>query len=220
MPANRPRSATGPRGLSREPMVRAAVDLLESTGEAAFSIRKLAERLGCDPMSVLYHFKSREGLQRAIADWLTAQLQAVDEALPWQDRLHALAAQYRELARCYPASFALLQRFLSTGVADFSRIEEVYRALSDAGVSSHDIPATCLGWYATVYGLAMAEIGGLIRAATPEDLAEIERQPEPGFPLLRRVLPQFRGIDADAVARSTLDLLHRGIEDRNRVPPR
>ena len=63
MPTNRPRPATGPRGLSREPMIRAAIELLESAGEAGFSIRKLGERLGCDPMAVLYHFKSREGAE-------------------------------------------------------------------------------------------------------------------------------------------------------------
>jgi len=220
MPTNRPRPATGPRGLSREPMIRAAIELLESAGEAGFSIRKLGERLGCDPMAVLYHFKSREGLQRAMADWLTGQLTPVDTALPWQQRLQALAAAYRALALGHPKSFGLLQRYLSTGAADYRHIESVYRALRDAGIADREIPAISLGWYSTVYGLAMAEVGGLIRAATADDLAEAERLPAEGHELTRRVLPWFREVDPAGVASTTLDLLHHGIAARagNRPP--
>ena len=55
----------------------AALALLEDVGEA-FSVRKLAQSVGCDPMSVLYHFKSKEGLSRAIANALSRSLVPVD----------------------------------------------------------------------------------------------------------------------------------------------
>lgn len=200
-------------------MVRAAIDLMEAAGDAGFSIRKLGEQLGCDPMAVLYHFKSRQGLERAMADWLTGQLQGVDDDGPWQDRLQLLAAQYRRLALRFPRSFGLMQRFLSTGVADFSHIERVNRALVDAGVATRDLPSISLGWYATVYGLAMAEIGGLIRAATAEDLAEVERLPTAAFPLTKQLMPAFGDLEPAEVSRLTLELFHRGIAIQAKPPP-
>ncbi|MBN3785001.1 TetR family transcriptional regulator, partial [Burkholderia sp. Ac-20345] len=95
--------AQGPRGLDKDAIVAAALALLEDVGEAAFSVRKLAQSVGCDPMSVLYHFKSKEGLSRAIANALSRSLVPVDAALPWRERLRDLARQYRALALRYPA---------------------------------------------------------------------------------------------------------------------
>ncbi len=48
-------------------MVAAALELMEAGGEVGFTLRKLGVRVGCDPMSILYHFKSKEGLYRAMA---------------------------------------------------------------------------------------------------------------------------------------------------------
>ena len=57
------------------------------TSAKPFSVRKLAQSVGCDPMSVLYHFKSKEGLSRAIANALSRSLVPVDPSLPWRERL-------------------------------------------------------------------------------------------------------------------------------------
>lgn len=210
------RVAPGPRGLDKDALVETAIALMESAQESGFSLRKLGERANCDPMALLYHFKSKDGLQRAMADWLTARLQAVDDSLPWQDRLRNLASQYRQLALAYPQTFGLLQRFLHTGLADFLHIEMVYQALSQAGVPAQRLPAVCLGWYATVYGLSMAEIGGLIRQATPEEIEDIARLPAEHYPLTRQIAPQLGLIDPEQVFFTALDALHAGISQTNR----
>ncbi len=202
------------RSLSKNTIVATAIELMESVGASAFSLRKLGEQLGCDPMAVLYHFKSKDGLHRAMADSLTARLQAVDETQPWAHRLRDLAIQYRNLALAYPNTFGLMQQFLNTGISDFQHIEMVYRALADAGLPEDDMPAVCVGWYAAVYGLSMAEIGGLVRRMTPEEQAEIEKHPVESFPLLRRLVPRFLDLEASAVFTTVLDLLHQGIRSK------
>lgn len=207
----KPRATTGPRGLDKEALVEAAVRLMENAQESGFSLRKLGEQANCDPMALLYHFKSKEGLQRAMAEWLTAQLQSTNETLPWQERLLHLALQYRQLALAYPNTFALLQRFLQTGISDFIHIEMVYRALKQAGVADIRLPDVCLGWYSTVYGLAMAEIGGLTRSATTEELTDIAGLPAERYPLTQQIAPRLSHIDPAQVFRNTLGLLHEGI---------
>ena len=49
MPATRQR---GPRGLAAPDIVAAAVAVREELGADGFSVRKVAARVGCDPMAV------------------------------------------------------------------------------------------------------------------------------------------------------------------------
>ncbi|BBA41091.1 MULTISPECIES: TetR/AcrR family transcriptional regulator [Burkholderia] len=209
--------AQGPRGLDKDAIVAAALALLEDVGEAAFSVRKLAQSIGCDPMSVLYHFKSKEGLSRAIANALSRSLVPVDAALPWRERLRDLARQYRALALRYPAAFALLQRHMSTGPADLAHIEAVHRALADAGIPRAALPSVCVGWYASVIGLAAAEAGGLTRAANDVELAEMEALSDTAHPLVKAAAPLYAQLDPTAVHDTMLDVLLDGIAKQARA---
>ncbi|KWF76109.1 TetR family transcriptional regulator [Burkholderia cepacia] len=204
--------AQGPRGLDKDAIVAAALALLEDVGEAAFSVRKLAQSVGCDPMSVLYHFKSKEGLSRAIANALSRSLVPVDATLPWRERLRDLARQYRALALRYPAAFALLQRHMSTGPADLAHIEAVHRALADAGIPRAALPSVCVGWYASVIGLAAAEAGGLTRAANDVELSEMAALSDAAHPLVKAAAPLYAQLDPAAVHDTMLDVLLDGIE--------
>ncbi|QRR09125.1 TetR family transcriptional regulator [Burkholderia sp. MS455] len=206
--------AQGPRGLDKDAIVAAALALLEDVGEAAFSVRKLAQSVGCDPMSVLYHFKSKDGLSRAIANALSRSLVPVDDTLPWRERLRDLARQYRALALRHPAAFALLQRHMSTGPADLAHIEAVHRALVDAGIPRAALPSVCVGWYASVIGLAAAEAGGLTRPANDVELAEMNALPDTEHPLVRSAAPLYAQLDPEIVHDTMLDVLLDGIAKR------
>lgn len=201
-------------GLSSTAIAEAGLALMEEAGEAGFTLRKLGTRLGCDPMSILYHLKSKDGLYRAMADRLESRLQPVPAGQPWRRRLGHLAGQYRALARGFPNSFWLVQRFLSTGMADFGRVETVLGALLEAGVPEREAPSVCLGFYAAVTGLAMSEIGGLIRPASAREAEDIARLPERTHPLVRRALPLYRALDPDSVFGLSIEMLLDGIAAR------
>lgn len=203
--------STRTRKLNKDELAIAAVTLMEEAGDSGFSLRKLGERVGCDPMAVLYHFKSKEGLLRAMADYLTSRIQAVDTELTWAERLYELARQYRELALNHPQTFRQMQRFLNTGKADYRVLEQVYRALRDAGLSDAEIPAACVGWYAALYGLIQGELGGLIRPATEEELNELEQWPAEDVPMLRQILPRFVHLQSEQVFKMMMELIHDGL---------
>ena len=195
-------------------MLEAAIALMEEVGEGAFTLRRLAGRIGCDPMAVLYHFKSKDGLFRAMAEHLTARIEAVDPTLPWEARLGGLAHRYRGLALASPRSFVLLQRFLSTGRADLVHVEMVHGALHDAGLTPPEAARLCPGWYAMVIGLAMAEVQGMIQPVQGEDLAEIEALAAGRHPRLHGALGSLRDLDPAEVFADALDCLHDGIRRR------
>lgn len=202
------------RGLSRDQMAQNALELMEELGEAGFSLRKLGVRLGCDPMSVLYHFGSKEGLLRAMADRMEATVRPAPADRPWRGRLHHLADQYRGLALRHPNTFGLMLRFLHTGQADFAHMEMVHGALAEAGLPDRDIPALCLGFYGCITGLALGEVAGLIRAPEAPEMGEIAALPDALYPRLKAALPAYRDLAPSLVFSMSVEALLDGLEVR------
>jgi AcrR family transcriptional regulator len=214
---SKPQARPGPRGLSPDVIARAAIGLLEEGGEAGFSLRKVGQRVGCDPMTVLYHFGSKEGLERAMADALNAELKPVARDRPWRERLADLAFQYQALAARYPRTFPLLQRFWVTGPADYRHAEMIYEALGDAGFADEQMVDICFGWYAGVLGLAAAEAGGLLKPAGPDHLAEVAVLPDADFPITKRLVPAFEAQTAGRAYARMVEVILDGIEGTKRT---
>lgn len=203
---------SGLRGLSVAQIVKAAVAVQEEVGPEGFSVRKVAIRVGCDPMAVLYHLGSRDNLERAMAEHLNAQLRTPDPEAAWRDRLTDLAHQYRALALRYPRTFPLLLRFWITGPADYQHAETVYQALTDAGLSDPDVVDGCCGWYAAVLGLAASEAGGMLRPATATELAEVGELAPTRFPRTTALLPHIAAQQSERTYAHAVELLLDGIE--------
>jgi AcrR family transcriptional regulator len=94
----KPTRATGP-ALSRERIVRAAIELADEQGLDALSMARLAERLGCATMSLYRHVASKDELQAVMFDAALSDPQAADPAAGWRAGLEtwarALLAVYR-----------------------------------------------------------------------------------------------------------------------------
>ena len=205
---------SGPKGLEPDEIVKAALVLMEEEGPDAFSVRKLGAKFGCDPMAVLYHFKSKNGVERAMADAINAEITPVDPTASWRARLTDLAFQYRGLALKYPQTFPLLMRFWITGPADYRHAEMIYQALADAGLNDRQMVDTCFGWYASLLGLAAAEVGGLLKPATPEIIAEIDRLPSADYPAMARLLTAFADQQSGRAYESMVETILDGIEQK------
>jgi len=200
----------GQRGLDDATLLRGALAEMERTGIAVFSLRSAARALGCDPAALIYHFGSREGLERAVADRLHAEIVRLDPGLPWRDRISGMARQYRAVAQTYPRTFPILMRYWTTGPRDLAVADDCFRALSDAGVPDRQLAATECGLYAALLGLCAGEAGGLVGRPDPATLREIEAQA--GLVTMRRLLPLLRRLDTDQVFEATLAVLLDGIE--------
>jgi AcrR family transcriptional regulator len=214
----------GPRGLDPVKIVLTAIAVLEKESAAGFTVRKVALKSGCDPMTVLYYFKSKTGLERAMADALNEKLIPVDGNVPWRERLANLAEQYRTLALKYPRTFPLLLQFWVTGPADYRHAEMVYQALYDAGLQDQDVLDFCFGWYASVLGLAAAEAGGLLQPADAAALAEARALPPKHFPSTVRLLDEFArqtpGRVYALMVGTTLDGIDKAVVERGRLAKR
>jgi AcrR family transcriptional regulator len=206
----------GQRGLDEAALLQAALGEMERTGVENFSLRAAARAIGCDPAALIYHFGSREGLERAVADRLHAGIARPDPSLPWRERLTVIARQYRAVAQDYPRTFPLLMRYWTTGSQDLVLADETFTALAEAGLPDALLPSVECGFYTSLLGLCAGEAGGLTGRPDAQVIREI--QATPGLVTVPRLLPAIRKLDAGVVFEITIAFLLDGIEAMARAP--
>jgi AcrR family transcriptional regulator len=213
------RKTTPPRatGLSRERIVEAALQLVEDESLAGFSTRKLGERLGCEAMSIYHHFPSKRHLLDALVDHAIASVQMPARELDPEQRLRAMLASYRAMARRWPALYQLiaLHRLNTpTGVRMIDAVLRVIRELApDDETAARSFRA--VGYYLT--GACLDETAGYARgpsAAEPVDDAFIARE----CPHLMAAAPFFDARHWDATFEFGVDALLAGLRPAPAAP--
>lgn len=122
-------------GLSRDRIELAALALVASDGLEGFSLRKLAEELGCQAMSLYHHFPSKAHLLDALVDRLVGGLEPPPQEQEPMQRLVAFAEAWRGLARAHPRFFPFLAMHRLNSAVGVAFLEEVMRTLQQAGFS-------------------------------------------------------------------------------------
>lgn len=102
-----------PTKTTRDAIVAAAADLLESEGLESLTMAAVADAVGVRGPSLYKHVPSRAHLVRAIAERTAIELRAVLERAGAStpdpaDQVRAIASGHRTYVRAHPASYALL----------------------------------------------------------------------------------------------------------------
>ena len=75
--------------LTRDRVLAAAVELADGEGIAALSMRRLAQTLGVEAMTLYYHVKNKEALLDGIMDLVVQEYVPADPAAPWKSAVRA-----------------------------------------------------------------------------------------------------------------------------------
>jgi AcrR family transcriptional regulator len=190
----------------------AALEEMDAVGETEFSLRKVAMRVGCDPMAVIYHLGSREGLERAVADMLSGQVSLPSADTHWRDRLTRIADSYRHVALLHPRSFPLLQRFWTTGASDYVILEAIYSSFADAGIPLEKLMDYGVFYLSSVIGFCTAEARGMLSLEMPAVTAsEVKLLDGNMFPTVTRLLALEQNPD-DKLWQRSREMMLDGIE--------
>jgi AcrR family transcriptional regulator len=158
-------------------LLDAAVEILESEGPNALSVRRIAAQAGVAPMGVYNHFSSKFGIIDALFilgfDRLSLAMSSLNEI---DDPLVALAEagrRYRHLALAHPMTYELMflgavagyepsEQALEVAARAFDGLVSVIQRGFDRGVLTGSSPTTVaqLIW-ATVHGWMSLELGGI-----------------------------------------------------------
>lgn len=126
----RPDARTSRRALSRELIVRSAIELADRDGLDAVSIRRVAAALDARPMSLYSHVPAKDDLLDLMFDELAARsLLGADRPTAWEPALRAIAHRVRAVGLAHPWSIELLSRRLQLGPNVMRLLDEWVAAL-------------------------------------------------------------------------------------------
>jgi AcrR family transcriptional regulator len=215
-PPNRPVLAP----LSRERIVRAAIQLADADGLDAVSLRKVAAALDVGPMRLYGYIASKEELLDLMVDAVHAEIRPAGDG--WREVLRSLAETTRHAAHEHEWLADLLGGRPQLGPHALARGETVAAALGGVDVDA----------IMPVVAAVDAYVIGAVRRETAERRAEratgmdkkqwqaafgpyLERTFATGrFPALATVVRDAAHLDADQTFRIGLDFLLDGIEAR------
>ncbi len=121
-----------PARLSREAVLRAALELADREGAGSLTMRRLAAELGCGVMTLYGYVRDREDLIGGVVGLLIDEIESqAAPAASWPEVARHGAAAYRAMARRHRGAFPLLslsaatedvvQPYLDRIVADYVR---------------------------------------------------------------------------------------------------
>lgn len=153
--------STSPRAarntISRDRVLSAAVELADTEGLSALTIRALATRLGVKPMALYHHVSSKDEILDAIVDAVYAEVYLPIAGQPWRTELAERCRSMRAALARHPWALALMETRTNPGIANLTNHEAVLDVLRTAGFT---LPATAHAYAAIdafVYGFALQE---------------------------------------------------------------
>jgi AcrR family transcriptional regulator len=206
--------------LTRELVVRAALDIVDRDGVAGLSMRRLGSALDRDPMSLYRHAANKAALLDGVAELVLEQLTVDTTDEDWESQLRTVARTYRDLALAHPKVVPLLvTRPLSTPLAlrpvgTLRPLEHILELLTRAGFSTVDALHVYRALFGFLQGHVLDELQELVdNPDETDDLLRLglHRLPLKEFPLLRTLAGDLANYDGAAELERGLDLLLTGL---------
>jgi AcrR family transcriptional regulator len=168
-------------GDLRAALVRAAIELLEESGETELSLRAVARRAGVSPAAPYRHYADREALASAVAAVgyreLAERLAVAHPSPSTPEQLASVAIAYVQFALERPALFRIMfgepcDHDNDERVAATAAVSQYVRAIVERTFPQGDTDALATAVWALVHGLAFLYLDGKLDASTPSAVAE------------------------------------------------
>ena len=208
------RSTTRKRApLTRDRVLRAALELADEGGTAALTMQRIGRRLGVEAMSLYRHVRNKDDILDGIVDLVFAEIELPADRSNWRTVLRAQAISTRAALRRHPWAIALMESQVRPGPANLRTHEDTITVLLDAGCSAVMATHAYNLVDSYVLGFALQEVN--MQFSNAEELSEVVAQvPADAYPNLARVGSELlaSGFDYADEFEFGLDLILGAIE--------
>jgi len=229
-PLNAPGAKVVDAPMTRELVLRTALEIIDLAGVDALSMRRLGRTLGRDPMSLYRYAANKGALLDGVAELVLDELTVDATDGDWAGQLRAVAHAYRDLALAHPNTVSLLVvRPRVTPLAlrplgTLRPLESCLQLLTRAGFTDVDALHIYRSFFGFLHGHVLNELQELVH--NPEESDDLlrlglHRLPLREFPLLRGLAPVLAAYDGSAELDRGLDILLSGLQAQLRptTPP-
>ena len=204
--------------LSRERVILEAVALADENGIGALTMRRLADRLLVEPMSLYHHVANKDQILDGMVDVVFGEIELPSTQTDWKTAMRDRAASARAALRRHPWAVGRMESRSNPGMASLQHHDAVIGCLRGAGFS---VALTAHAFSAIdsyLYGFATQELN--LPFHTPEETAAmavtfLDRFPADHFPHLAELTTQHvmqPGYDYGDEFAFGLDLILDGLE--------
>jgi AcrR family transcriptional regulator len=174
-----PTSATRRTPLSKERVLKAAMALADADGIEALSMRRLAQELGVEAMSLYNHVANKGEILDGIVDLAVSEIELPSTEEEWEVAVRRCAISAHEAFLRHPWACSLVMSPGSTEIGHSARlryIEWLLRRLREAGFSPELTYHAYHALDSHVLGFTMWQLGHLAAAKSlggGKDFAEL-----------------------------------------------
>jgi AcrR family transcriptional regulator len=157
--------------LSRERILRAAIDLTDRQGIAALSMRNLGHELGVDAMMLYRHVANKDDLLDGMVDLVFGEIGLPPSGADWKSAMRQRAVAAHAVLSRHAWAIGLMESRTRPGPANLRHHDAVLACLREAGFSMEATAHAYSILDSYIYGFALNEQS--LPLDTPEEVAEV-----------------------------------------------
>ncbi len=144
--------------LSRELVLRTALRLADQGGIEALSMRKLAQELGVQAMSLYNHVENKDDIIDGIVDLVVSEIEVPDLGVDWKAAMRRRSISAHTVLLRHPWSTMPLVSRVNVGVAMLRYVDATLGCLREAGFSFRMADYAWNAIDSHIYGFTLQEL--------------------------------------------------------------
>lgn len=175
--------------LSRERVLRAAIRMADESGIESLSMRKLAQELGVQAMSLYNHVANKDDILDGIVDIVAGEIEVPDLGVDWKTAMRRRATSAHEVLVRHPwATMAIMSR-VNVGPAMLRYVDATLGCLCEAGFSLEMADRVWNAIDSHIYGFTLQELNFPFEAAEYSEAAKtgLSLIPADKYPYMNRL---------------------------------
>ena len=206
--------------LSKERVLRAAVDLADKGGIESLSMRKLAQELGVEAMSLYNHVRNKDDILDGVVDVVVGEIQIPPETSDWKTSLRQTVLSARGALLRHPWAPRVIESRKNPSPATFQYFESVIGILRKGGFSVDLTHHALHALGSRVLGFTQELFNDSDELASGPDAAAMYAQMAEKFPYMIEMAMAVShegglgGCDDDVEFAFALELILDGLEER------
>ena len=216
--AIRPETGTEPRvPLSRERVLSAAIGIADEDGIEALTMRRLAQELGVEAMSVYYHVANKDEILNGIVDLVVSEFELPSPRTGWKAAIRRTAISAHDVLVRHPWAAGLMLSATGASPARWRYMDAILGWLRRAGFSADMTDHAYHALDSHITGFTLWQVQIQIDPARLPDMAAtfLSELPVDEFPYLVEHVHQHlkeRSPEDEGAFAFGLDLILDGLE--------
>ena len=206
-----------PARYTRAQLQRAALDLVDSQGVAALSMRALAGALGTGPMTIYNYVRDRDALDELVVEAVLTSARWPDATDDWRRDVRAIVQTTWDAIGAHPHAIPLILSRRTLHEGTLLPAEALLAALSRSGRSGPALLAAFRAVLGFVTGLAQVRLARQPSDDDP-DIARVRELDPARFPRLIEIAGAAARVGPDYELRAGLDIILAGLSPAAETP--